>query len=195
MCIPGPTPRLSFRGGVGWRKLRMESGVIAYGLLFVFPVAMILAALSDLRSLTIPNRISLVLLAVFAVLAPLSGMSLENIGLHVAAFALVLAIGIAFFAFGWFGGGDAKLLAAGALWVGFGQLLPFIFYTTAFGGVLILAIILYRQLVPAEAVSARGIDWASRLHKNDGGVPYGIAIASSALTVFPSTEIFALVFA
>lgn len=167
--------------------------VVAYALLFVFPVAMILAALSDLKSLTIPNRISLVLLAAFAILAPVAGMPLEQIGMHVAAFALVLSVGIAFFAFGWFGGGDAKLLAAGALWVGFDQLLPFIFYTTAFGGVLILAIVLYRQLVPAESVAARGVEWATRLHKHDGGVPYGIAIASSALTVFPATALFSLV--
>lgn len=169
--------------------------MLVYGLLFVFPVAMVFAALSDLKSLTIPNRISLVLLAVFAVLAPLAGMPIETIGMNVAAFALVLAIGIALFAFGCFGGGDAKLLAAGALWIGFDQLLPFIFYTTAFGGLLILAIILYRQLVPAEAVAARGIEWASRLHSQDGGVPYGIAIASSAMTVFPATQLFSLVVA
>jgi prepilin peptidase CpaA len=32
-----------------------------------------------------------------------------------------------------------------------------------------------------------GKDWAERLHDKDGGVPYGIALAASALLVYPET--------
>ena len=38
---------------------------------------------------------------------------------HVGAGALMLLVGFGLFAFGWFGGGDAKLMAAVGLWVGF----------------------------------------------------------------------------
>lgn len=167
--------------------------MVAYALLFVFPVAMIMAALSDVRTMTIPNQISIALIAVFLVLAPLTGLPIKEIGLHLAAFALVLAFGIAFFAFGWLGGGDAKLLAAGALWVGFGQLLPFIFYTTLAGAGLIFVILAFRKLVPAVVVELQGPAWAHRLHDPKGGVPYGVAICTSALWVFPSTKLFSLI--
>jgi prepilin peptidase CpaA len=32
-----------------------------------------------------------------------------------------------------------------------------------------------------------GKEWAERLHKPGGGVPYGIALAIAALVVYPST--------
>lgn len=167
--------------------------MLLYPILFVFPVAMILAALSDLRTMTIPNRISVVLIAAFLVLAPLAGLPLKQFGLHLAAGALVLTIGFTFFSCGWLGGGDAKLLAAGALWVGFDLLVPFIFHVTLFGGLLIAALLAYRWMVPEQIVMLAGSEWVSRLHQVGGGVPYGIAIASSALVVFPETRLFALV--
>ncbi|MEL7050093.1 MAG: prepilin peptidase, partial [Pseudomonadota bacterium] len=141
----------------------------------------------------IPNKISIALIAAFALLAPLAGLPIKDIGLHLAAGALILTVGIAFFAFGWLGGGDAKLLAAGALWVGFDQLLPFIFHVTLFGGALIAVIIVYRRFVADNIVAMAGQDWATRLHQPGGGVPYGIAIASSALLIFPKTALFSLV--
>jgi len=33
-----------------------------------------------------------------------------------------------------------------------------------------------------------GREWAERLHKRDGGVPYGIALAAAALIIYPHTE-------
>jgi prepilin peptidase CpaA len=32
-----------------------------------------------------------------------------------------------------------------------------------------------------------GREWAERLHKPDGGVPYGIALAAAALVIYPYT--------
>ncbi len=53
-----------------------------YLLLLAFPAAMILAAMSDLFTMTIPNRISIALLALFLVLAPIAGLTIEEILMH-----------------------------------------------------------------------------------------------------------------
>lgn len=167
---------------------------IAYLLLLAFPAAMIMAAMSDLFTMTIPNRISLVLLASFLVLAPIAGLTLEETLIHLAVGLAVLVLGIVLFATGTFGGGDAKLLAAGALWMGAGQVAPFFAYVTIFGGLLALAVLLYR-CIPDLLIPARAPAWATRLHQRDCGIPYGVAIAAAALIAFPATELYALILA
>lgn len=149
-----------------------------------FAAIMAFAAAMDLLTMTIPNRVSLALAAAFFFAAPLMGLPPSEIMMHVAAGALLLVVGIALFAVGGFGGGDAKLLAVGALWVGFDQLLLFLTLTTVLGGVLALAILLYRKR-PMLGIYAP--DWAMKLHKPGTGIPYGIAIAASGLLVLPVT--------
>jgi prepilin peptidase CpaA len=153
--------------------------------LLMFPALMAFAASSDLFTMTISNRLSLALAAGFALLAIIIGMSLSDIGLHLAAAAVVLVVAFGFFSQGWIGGGDAKLAAATALWFGFGHLLDYMIYASLFGGVLTLIIIQFRKL-PLPAVLARQ-KWIMRLHESGGGVPYGIALAAAALMVYPKT--------
>jgi prepilin peptidase CpaA len=90
-----------------------------------------------------------------------------------------------FFACGWIGGGDAKLAAATALWLGFDPLLEYLLTASIFGGALTLVIMRFR-LMPMPAL-LQGQEWAMRLHRVDAGVPYGIALAAAALTVYPHT--------
>jgi prepilin peptidase CpaA len=149
-----------------------------------FAAIMAFAAAMDLLTMTIPNRISLAAAGAFFVAAPLMGMPPGEIMMHIAAGALVLVVGIVLFAIGGFGGGDAKLLAAGALWVGLDQLVVFLTLTAVLGGVLALAILYYRKL-PLLGIYAP--DWAMDLHKPGTGIPYGIAIAASGLLVLPVT--------
>lgn len=156
-------------------------------MLVVFPAAMAYAAASDLFSMTISNRLCLVLVATFAVSAAWLGLSWTAIGLHLAAGFLVLAVSFGLFAAGWIGGGDAKLAAATALWFGFEQLLPYLQVAAIAGGVLTLIIILLR-LAPLPQM-AEGWPWARRLHSATEGVPYGIALAAAALVVVPHTAI------
>ena len=153
--------------------------------LLLFPALMAFAAVSDLFTMTISNRISLMLLAGFALLAAFGGMSLQEIAMHVAAGAAVLVVAFACFAAGWIGGGDAKLAAATALWLGFDQLAPYLLYASIIGGVLTFAIMRFR-LVPLPSMLASQ-EWAQRLHRMDAGVPYGIALAAAALIVYPDT--------
>lgn len=153
--------------------------------LLLFPAMMAFAASSDLLTMTIPNRVSLIMLGGFVLLAVATGMSLEQAALHAGAGLLVLVIAFGFFAFGWIGGGDAKLAAATALWMGFEHLMDYAIYGSLFGGVLTLALLQFR-IMPMPAMLV-GREWAERLHQPGGGVPYGIALAAAALVIYPST--------
>ena len=163
--------------------------MIETALLLVFPALMAYAAASDLLTMTIPNRLSLALVAAFAVFAIASGLAWQAALLHLAAGAAVLAICFVLFALGWIGGGDAKLAAASALWLGFDTLIEYFFVASVAGGVLTLAILALRKL--PLPVMAPGWDWLSRLHHPKTGVPYGIALSAAALMIYPRTAIFA----
>jgi prepilin peptidase CpaA len=153
--------------------------------LLLFPALMAFAASSDLFTMTISNRLSLALAGGFFLLIIFTGMSPPALGMHLAAGALVLTVCFGFFAMGWIGGGDAKLAAATALWFGFDYLLDYLIYASLFGGALTLILIQFRKL-PLPAPLARQA-WILRLHEAGGGVPYGIALAAAALTVYPKT--------
>ena len=153
--------------------------------LLLFPVLMAFAASSDLLTRTISNRLSLALAGSFFPLTIVIGMSLPAIGMHLAAAALVLAVCFGFFSMGWMGGGDAKLAAVTTLWFGFDYLLDYLIYAALFGGALTLLLIQFRKLPLPEALARQS--WILRLHETGGGVPYGIALAAAALTVYPKT--------
>jgi prepilin peptidase CpaA len=154
--------------------------------LLLFPAMMAFAASSDLLTMTISNRIALILVAGFFALGYFSGMSLNDVLSHVGAALAVLSVTFLFFARGWIGGGDAKLAAATALWLGFDHLTEYLLYASILGGLLTFIIIRFR-LMPLPAALAEQ-EWARRLHRLDGGVPYGIALATAALLVYPDTS-------
>jgi prepilin peptidase CpaA len=154
--------------------------------LTLFPATMAFAAASDLLTMTIANRVSLILIAGFAVVAVLGGLSGTVLLSHLAAGTAVLAVAFLCFACRWIGGGDAKLAAATALWLGFGNLFDYLIYTSILGGALTLLVILFRT-IPLPAVLV-GSQWAERLHRHDAGIPYGIALAAAALIVYPQSE-------
>ena len=153
--------------------------------LCLFPLLMAFAAWSDLFTMTISNRVSLILLAGFFILAALIGMNGTQILSHVGAGALVLTVTFTFFACGWIGGGDAKLAAVTALWFGFDPLMSYLLYASLLGGGLTLLLLHFRTMPLPQA--ATGQEWVARLHNAKSGVPYGIALAIAALAVYPST--------
>jgi len=153
--------------------------------LILFPALMAFAASSDLLTMTISNRVSLILVGGFFALAAVSGMSVPDVLWHVGAAAIVLVAAFGFFVRGWIGGGDAKLAAATALWLGFDHLMPYLLYASLFGGALTLLLLQFR-MTPLPQLLAKH-DWVERLHRKDGGVPYGIALAAAALAVYPDT--------
>ncbi len=151
-----------------------------------FPALMAFAAASDLLTMTISNRISLLLVAGFAVLAALGGMTGGDLLEHTAAALIVLAAAFGCFAMGWIGGGDAKIASAAALWLGLSHLLNYFLYASLFGGALTLLLIQFRQWPLPQALGNQ--DWLIRLHVKDADIPYGIALALGALMIYPETE-------
>jgi prepilin peptidase CpaA len=162
-------------------------------LLSLFPLLMAYAACSDLLSMTISNRVSLLLLVGFAVVCVIVGLPAGTLSLHVAAGSLVLVITFGMFAAGWIGGGDAKLAAVTALWLGWERLLDYGLLASVLGGALTLALLQFRAYpLPRFAT---GLPWLLRLHHHRTGIPYGIALAAAGLVVYPDSSLWKAAFA
>ncbi len=161
--------------------------MITAAILVIFPLCMAMAACSDLLTMTIPNRVSVILIASFLAIAPFAGLSLQDMLMHLAGGGIVFVVGFALFAFGIMGGGDAKILAASAIWFGFNQsLLVYIIYVSVFGGFLSMAII--SMHLQHNLILAYGIPMPRTLmHKKK--VPYGIAIGAAAFVAYPSSPL------
>jgi prepilin peptidase CpaA len=155
-----------------------------FALLLVFPALVVVAALKDATSFTIPNWISLALIAAFVPAALVSGASLASIGLCLAVGVGALVAGMGMFAAGWIGGGDAKLFAASALWLGWPAVFPFMLTTGMAGGALTLGLLSLRSGW-FEPVLAGSPAWVRKLGAQGGDIPYGVAIAVGALVAFP----------
>lgn len=154
----------------------------------VFPFCMVFAAVSDMLSMTIANRVPLLLLAVFLLVAPLTGMAWADIGLHLAAGGGMLVITFALFALGGMGGGDAKLIAATAVWMGFGlPLLEYLLTAAILGGMLTLGILSFRGSMLSHITSQNM--FLRNFTQDAGGVPYGIALGIAGLMTYPSSSL------
>lgn len=153
----------------------------------VFPLCLAVAACSDFLTMLIPNRVSAILLASFVVVAPLAGLGLADIGLHLAAGLAVFAVCFSLFAFNLMGGGDAKLLTASAVWFGLTfSLVEYLIYVAFFGGVLSLAILSLRAHTNTILASGLPVPGHLVLAKK---VPYGIAIGAAAFLAYPSSPL------
>ena len=157
-------------------------------LLLVFPALAIVGALKDLTSYTIPNWVSLALICAFVPAALVVGAPLAQVGTCLAVGVGGLVLGMGMFAAGWIGGGDGKLFAACALWLGWPAALPFMLYTGLAGGALTFAILALRSgwLAPALAGAPA---WVRKLGTEGGDLPYGVAIAVGALAAFPQSAL------
>jgi prepilin peptidase CpaA len=157
-------------------------------LLAVFPAMTIVAALRDATSYTIPNWISGLLILGFPVAALALGLPLASLGVHAGAGAIALVAGMAMFALGWIGGGDAKLFAAAGLWLGWPAGVTFILVTAVTGGGLAVALLGLRSIWLRPYVQG-GPAWFGRLATPGENVPYGVAIAVGALAAFPASDL------
>jgi len=157
-------------------------------LLTVFPALVITGGLKDITSFTIPNWISAALIGGFLLAALALGLpwqsGLTMLGIGIAA--LFVAMGM--FAMGWIGGGDAKMFAAAALWLGWPASLTFLLVTGLAGGALAVTLLGLRS-VWVRPLAVRGPDWVGRLATPGGDAPYGVAIAIGALAAFPESPL------
>lgn len=153
-------------------------------LVLAFPGLVLFAAVRDVVSYTIPNWISLGLVALFPLASLATGLPMGTFGASLAVgFAALVAV-MAMFALRWVGGGDAKLFAAAALWCGLPGIATFGLATCLAGGALTFFLLALRQPMLRSFVLS-GPRWFTRLAEPEESVPYGVAIAVGALAAFP----------
>lgn len=148
------------------------------------------AAWRDVATRTIPDGVSLSLAAIGFLARALEGLSALAGSILVA---LVLGAFLALLhARGWLGGGDVKLAAALALGLAPLDTWNMVVATALAGGVLALAYIALRWLLPRRGASIRrdNRSLASRLLSTEawrirrgGPLPYGVAIAAGGTMV------------
>lgn len=156
-------------------------------LIAVFPLLVITAALKDVTSFTIPNWLTVSLVVAFYPAALVAGASLATIGVCTLVGAVALLVGMGMFAMGWMGGGDAKLLAGCALWMGWPTVLPFLLAAALAGGALALVLMQMRSELLRPWLE-RGPAWIGRLATGPDA-PYGLAIAVGGLVMLPQSPL------
>lgn len=155
-------------------------------IVMTFPGLMALSASMDFLTMRIPNFIPAVLALAYFTLAAFYLPS-QAILSDVSCGVTILVATFAMFSAGWIGGGDAKLAAATALWMGWGLVLDYGVAASICGGLLTLGLLTARA-TPLPAILA-GFTAIGRLHDPKSGVPYGIALAAAGMIEYPHTPI------
>jgi prepilin peptidase CpaA len=158
--------------------------------LALFAAGLLAAAVLDVASFTISNRLNAALALAFVPAALAAHLPWSVVGVCALTGVVTLAIGVGLFAAGWCGGGDAKLIAVCALWLGWRAMPSFLLFTSLAGGVLALGVLMARKATPA-AVAAQGPAWIGRLLGPEKHLPYGVAIAAGALVALPASPFMA----
>ena len=136
-------------------------------------------------SMRIPNWLTILIALLFFPMALLTSMPWEVLGLHLLVGIGMFVTGFVLFALGLFGGGDAKLLAAAGLWLGWPDLMPFLVMTAFAGGALALCIAAWSMISLASEVKDGSLFRAFGSIKPN--VPYGYAFAIGAILAFPQS--------
>ncbi len=193
-CVytPGATLHKAEKSGKAFVFIKLLGVlVLELAVLTLFPALLVVAAVGDLLTFRIPNWVPLALAGLFIGTGVLAGLGWEAFGLHAALAALLLLVGMGLFALNLLGGGDAKLLAAVGLWMGWAAMGAYLAWAAIAGGILALALLLFRKVNLPENLTPP--PWIARLHSKQEGIPYGIALAAGALMALPQTIWFELV--
>ncbi len=167
--------------------------MIEAAILVIFPMLVAYGGASDLLTMTIQNRVSVLLIAGFACLALATGLPLTDWGYHLLGFLVVFPVFFLFFALNWMGGGDVKFISAISLWIGFSpELMAFVVLVAFYGAGLTLGLLYLRQIAVVPSVFSR-MEWFARLTDHKTGIPYGITIAVAGLQIYPSTALFQMI--
>lgn len=137
------------------------------------------AMLADLIRLEIPDGVHVAVLVFFGLAALNAGFGWGDILRHVGAATVLFLLGAWLFSLGVWGGGDVKLAAAVALWIGFPGVLQWLLLTSLAGGVLALAILALRHVNRTRPLPPP----IGRLAARTEGIPYAIALAAAGLWV------------
>lgn len=147
----------------------MFNGLFAQALLAALAALLVLAAVIDVRTFTISNRLNIAV----ALMAPLFWWSTALPLWPDAAIQIAVAAGVfllfagAFWA-GMMGGGDVKLAAALALWFSPASTIRFLIWMSIAGGLVTVAALVWHR-------------WRGREGRPE--IPYGVAIAIGGLAI------------
>jgi prepilin peptidase CpaA len=138
-------------------------------LLGMLAALLVVAAVIDVRTFTISNRLNLTI----ALLAPVYWLSLglspwPGVAIQLAAGATVFILFAGAFYAGMMGGGDVKLAAALALWFPPQATVQFIVIMSLAGGLLTVGLVIWHR--------------ATKRHGRPE-IPYGVAIAFGGLAI------------
>ena len=147
----------------------MFTGGFTNLLLLALAATLVVAAVIDMRTFTISNRLNLTV----ALGAPLYWLSISlapwpGVAIQLAAGGIVFGLLAGAFYAGMMGGGDVKLAAALALWFSPGGTVKFLVLMSLAGGVLTLGILAWHRAQRREGRPA---------------IPYGVAIAFGGLAI------------
>lgn len=141
----------------------MNGEPITYLLWIALAIALIIAAVTDIKSRTISNRLNLIIALGAPLMWMATGMNIwPDIVQQIGIAAIIFTIFTILFAIGAMGGGDVKLLGALALWLPWLAMLELLFVMSIAGGLLTALMMI-----------------GKRIQKTDGPikVPYGVAIS------------------
>ena len=145
----------------------MSGDFFKMALLCVLGALLIVAAITDLRSRIISNRLNLIIAALAPVWWIACGLPLwPGVAAQLLVGLVVFALFAALFAAGMMGGGDVKLLGALALWFPWQAMLSLIVLMALLGGLVTLVTLLHHR-------------WAKRPGQPE--IPYGVASSIAAL--------------
>jgi prepilin peptidase CpaA len=147
----------------------MFNGGFTELLLLTLAAILVVAAVIDVRTFTISNRLNLTV----AMLAPLYWLSIAlspwpGVAIQLAAAAAVFVVLAGAFYAGMMGGGDVKLAAALALWFSPPAIIKFLVLMSLAGGVLTLAVLAWHK---------------AKRREGRPEIPYGVAIAFGGLAI------------
>jgi prepilin peptidase CpaA len=138
-------------------------------LLAVLATLLVVAAVVDVRTFTISNKLNLAV----ALLAPVYWLTVPlslwpEVPIQIAGAVVVFLLLAAAFYAGMMGGGDVKLAAALALWFPPGLTVKFLVFMSLAGGLLTLGLLVWHR---------------AKRREGRPEIPYGVAIAIGALAV------------
>jgi len=145
----------------------MNGETLIYGLLGALAIALITAAVTDIKRREIENWLNLGIALVAPVYWFAIGMDpWPNMAIQVGVAAIVFLIFMLVFMIGQMGGGDVKLLGALALWFPWTEIIYLIVIMSIAGGVMTLVMVIHHKIKKYEGQPV---------------IPYGVAISFAGL--------------
>lgn len=169
----------------------------------ILPMTVLASAVTDIYSYSIPNQFSVILIISFFIFAYFNpAFDSSVIVKHCGAGLLILILGFILFCYNTLGGGDVKILASSALWIGLYDLSLYIMFVTLIGGGLSLTLYLWRK-TPALAFYKKSKLLSSLYfgYSNEEmaiaprtSIPYAVAIFAGLCLTLPHSFVYGTIF-